>query len=76
MSKDKDKKDKKEGRKFKMGKQKPLKDALDDNDREQIEPCEEPLPNDQDEKWAYPGHDKRVTVSSRTALDDKQNGEE
>jgi hypothetical protein len=65
MSKDKGKRDKKEGRKLKMGKQHPLKDALDDNNREQVEPREEPLADDQDEKWAFPDWDKRPWVSTR-----------
>jgi hypothetical protein len=60
-----DKKDKKKGRKFKMGNQQPLKDALDDNDREQVKPREEPLPEDQDEQWAYPERDRRAVVSTR-----------
>jgi hypothetical protein len=43
----------------------PLSDMLDDEDREQVEPREEPLPDDQDEQWAFPDYDKRVTVSTR-----------
>jgi hypothetical protein len=65
MSKDKNKKNKKEGRKFKMGKLEPIQDALDDNDRDQVEPCEEPMPDDQDEQWAFLDGDKRVEVSTR-----------
>jgi hypothetical protein len=63
--KDKGKKDKKEGRKLKMGKQKPLRDALDDNDREQVKPREEPLPEDQDEQWAFPEGDRRTVENTK-----------
>jgi hypothetical protein len=61
----KDKKDKKKGRKLKMGNQQPLKDALNDNDRKQVEPREEPLPDDQDEQWAYPEGDRRTVENTK-----------
>jgi hypothetical protein len=60
-----DKKDKKKGRKLKMGKQQPLRDALDDNDRKQVEPREEPLPEDQDEQWAFPEGDRRTVENTK-----------
>jgi hypothetical protein len=51
--------------KNKAKKLKPIQDALDDNNREQVEPCEEPMTDEQDEKWAFPEHDKRTAVSTR-----------
>jgi hypothetical protein len=65
-------KDKKKGKKV----DKHNMDELDDNGWVQIEPHPEPPVEEQDEPWAFPDWDKRVTLSSRTALDDKLNGEE
>jgi hypothetical protein len=43
----------------KMKKLKPIKDKLDDNNREQIVPREEPPVDEQDERWAYKPADPR-----------------
>jgi hypothetical protein len=67
MAKDKSKK---KGKKMKTH-----FDELDDNDRVQVVPNQEPPVEEQDEQWAFPGHDERDTLSTRTALDDKLNGE-
>jgi hypothetical protein len=46
---------KKKGKKMKRN----LRDMLDDNDREQVEPGLEPDEEDQHERWALPGDDER-----------------
>jgi hypothetical protein len=56
----------------KKKKGKKMKDELDDNKREQVEPRPEPPAEKQDEQWAFPDWDKRPWVSTAAH---RQNGE-
>jgi hypothetical protein len=46
----------------KMKKLKPIKDDLDDNNRKQVTPREEPPVEEQDERWAMRPGDPRTPV--------------
>lgn len=54
------KKERKQKKKMEeQAKRVPLPDLLDDNDREQIQPADEPTPEQQDERWAFQAGDPR-----------------